>query len=148
MKVKWNNKLSSQRNLPGGGPQGSSVGGLEYESQSNNNTDFLTPDDKFKFVDDLSLLEIINLVAVGLSSSYNFTQHEASDIWVDQLYLPGQNVLSQSYMDRICGWTESKKMLLNKEKSKIMIFNFTKNFQISTRLCCANCTNLTYLKRI
>ena len=133
MKVKWNNKLSSQRNLPGGGPQGSSVGGLEYESQSNNNTDFLTPDDKFKFVDDLSLLEIINLVAVGLSS-YNFTQHVASDIGVDQLYLPGQNVLSQSYMDRICGWTESKKMLLNKEKSKIMISKFTKNFQFSTRV--------------
>jgi hypothetical protein len=133
MKVKWNNKLSSQRNLPGGGPQGSSVGGLEFESQSNNNTNFLTPNDKFKFVDDLSLLEIINLIAVGLSS-YNFTQHVASDIGVDQLYLPSQNVLSQSYMDRICDWTESKKMLLNEDKSKIMIFNFTKNFQFSTRV--------------
>jgi hypothetical protein len=87
MKVKWNNKLSSQRNLPGGGPQGSSVGLHEYDSQSNHYTDFLPTDDKFKFVDDLSLLEIINLVAVGISS-YNFTQNE--------------------------------------QKSKIMIFNFTR----------------------
>ena len=37
-------------------------------------------------------------------------------------------------MDNICNWTESKKMLLNEGKSKIMIFNFTKNFQFSTRI--------------
>ena len=30
--------------------------------------------------------------------------------------------------------TESKKMLLNEDKSKIMIFNFTKNFQFSTKI--------------
>ena len=133
MKVKWNNKLSSQRNLPGGGPQGSSVGLHEYDSQSNHNTDFLPTDDKFKFVDDLSLLEIINLIAVGISS-YNFTQHVASDIGVDQLYLPSENVLSQTYMDKICEWTDNKKMLLNEQKSKIMIFNFTKKYQFSTRV--------------
>ena len=133
MKVKWNNKLSTVRDLPGGGPQGSSVGGLEYESQSNDNTDFLEPSDKFKFVDDLSLLEIINLVAIGLSC-YNFSQHVASDIGVGQLYLPSENNSSQSYMNSICKWTEEKKMQLNEEKSKVMIFNFTKNYQFSTKV--------------
>ena len=62
MKVKWRNTLSTQRDLPGGGPQGSSVGGLEYDSQSNENTNFLSEDDKYKFVDDLSVLETINLI--------------------------------------------------------------------------------------
>ena len=57
MIVKWHNKLSTQRNLPGGGPQGSSIGLIEYDSQSNDNTDFLSIEDKYKFVDDLSVLE-------------------------------------------------------------------------------------------
>ena len=106
---------------------------MEYESQSNDNADFLDPSDKFKFVDDLSLLEILNLVAVGLSS-YNFYQHVASDIGVDQLYLPSQNSLSQNYMNNICEWTEINKMKLNEQKSKVMVFNFTKNYQFSTRV--------------
>ena len=37
-------------------------------------------------------------------------------------------------MDKICDWTDSKKILLNEDKSKIMIFNFTKNFQFSTKI--------------
>ena len=71
MQVKWKNQLSSPRDLPRGGPQGSSLGLLEYDSQSNDNTEFLSQEDKFKFVDDLSTLEKINLIMVGLSS-YNF----------------------------------------------------------------------------
>ena len=89
MVVKWHNKLSTQRDLPGGGPQGSTLGLIEYDSQSNDNTDFLDPEDKCKFVDDLSILDIINLVSVGLSS-YNFKHHVVSDIGVDQLYLPSR----------------------------------------------------------
>ena len=68
MKVKWMNQLSSTRDLPGGGLQGTSIGLIEYDSQSNDNTDFLSQEDKFKFVDDLSTLEIINLIMVGLAS--------------------------------------------------------------------------------
>ena len=68
MRVKWHNELSTERDLPGGGPQGSSLGLHEYDSQSNDNADFLPPDDKYKFVDDLSILEVINLIAVGLAA--------------------------------------------------------------------------------
>ena len=107
MKVKWHSKLSTQRDLPGGGPQGSSLGLHEYDSQSNNNTDFLLPEDKYKFVDDLSMLEIINLVAAGLAQ-YNFKHHVASDIGVNQLFLPSENVCSQSYMNNVFEWTKSK----------------------------------------
>ena len=98
--MKWNNHLSSQRDLLGGGPQGSSLGLLEYDSQSNNNADFLSDDDKYKFVDDLSVLDIINLLSVGLSS-YNFKHHVASDVGMDQHYLPSKNIKSQSHMDNI-----------------------------------------------
>ena len=133
MKVKWHNKLSTIRDLPGGGPQGSTFGLTEYDSQSNDNTDFLPDDDKYKFVDDLSVLEIINLISVGLSS-YNFKQHIASDIGIDQLFIPKENIQSQSFMDNICEWTDAKKMKLNEKKSKLIVFNFTRNYQFSTRV--------------
>ena len=133
MRVKWKDHLSTSRNLPGGGPQGSSLGLIEYDSQSNDNTDFLSPDDKYKFVDDLSTLELINLMLSGLSS-YNFKQHIASDIGVDQLFLPSENISSQSYIDKISEWTEMRQMKLSEQKSKLMIINFTKKYQFSTRV--------------
>ena len=133
MKVKWHNHLSSERDLPGGGPQGSSLGLIEYDSQSNDNTDFLSQEDKFKFVDDLSVLEIINLITVGISS-YNFRQHVASDIGIDQHYIPSENIQSQSYMDSICEWTNLKKIKLNERKSNVMVINYTHNYQFGTRV--------------
>ena len=42
----------------------------EYQSQSNDNADCFTEDDRFKFVDDLTVLEIVNLVSIGIAS-YN-----------------------------------------------------------------------------
>ena len=68
MKVKWNGGLSSLRSLPGGGPQGGLLGILEFLSQSDDNTSFLCDRDKYKFIDDLSILEIINLLLCGLTS--------------------------------------------------------------------------------
>ena len=99
MKVKWHGLLSEERELPGGGPQGCSVGLHEYDSQTNNNCNFVDEDERYKFVDDLSLLEIINLLAVGLSS-YNFNQHVASYIGVDELFLPAENIKSGIYMNK------------------------------------------------
>ena len=62
MKVKWNGHLSSQRDLYCGGPQGSTFGLCEYLSQSNNNAECVDVEDRFKFVDDLSVLEIIYIL--------------------------------------------------------------------------------------
>ena len=68
MRVKWRGQLSSLRYLPGSGPQGSTFGVLEYLSQSNDNSENVPVDDRFKFMEDLTLLEIISLVDVGLAS--------------------------------------------------------------------------------
>jgi hypothetical protein len=46
MKVKWRGILSKERSLPGGGPQGGTLGIEEYLSQSNGNTNFLDEDEK------------------------------------------------------------------------------------------------------
>ena len=57
MKVKWHGHISKERELNGGGPQGSSFGIWEYLLQSNNNAQCLEPEYFFKFVDDLRFIE-------------------------------------------------------------------------------------------
>ena len=47
MTVKWKGLLSKVCALPGGGPQGGTLGIEEYLSQSNDNVSFLDPDEKF-----------------------------------------------------------------------------------------------------
>ena len=106
---------------------------MEYLSQSNNNTDFIDINDKFKFVDDLTVLETINLISVGLTS-YNTKNHIPSDISIDNSFIPPQNLKSQNWMNEINSWTLNQKMQLNKNKTKNMFFNFTKNYQSTTRL--------------
>ena len=136
MIVKWHGLKSTTRDLPGGGPQGSTFGLLEYKSNSNNNADHVPQEMRFKFVDDLSVLEKLNLILVGLTS-YNFKNHVASDIGIDQQYLPSMNIQSQNYLEEIENWTNENIMKLNVDKSKIMIFNFTKQ-QFATRLYMEN----------
>ena len=133
MMVKWKGHLSRPRALPGGGPQGGTLGIEEYLSQSNDNTDFVDPEEKFKFIDDLSLLEVLNLINIGLSS-YNFHQHVASDIGIDNSYIDASNLKAQTHLDKVADWTNSHEMKLNTKKSKYMIFNFSKKYQFNTRL--------------
>ena len=66
--------MSTIRELKDGGPQGSSFGIWEYLSQSNDNADSVPVEDRFNFVDDLSPIEIIYLLNVGLAS-YNIRVH-------------------------------------------------------------------------
>jgi hypothetical protein len=137
MQVKWHGLTSTIRDLPGGGPQGCTFGLLEYKSNTNNSADHVPVNMRFKFVDDLSMLEKLNLILCGLSS-YNFHNHVASDIGIHQKYLPTENFQSQSYLAKIENWTTENKMKLNVKKSKIMLFNFTEDYQFSTRLYMEN----------
>ena len=133
MKVKWHEHFSSVRSMPGSGPQGCHLGQLEYSSQSNNSGQCVSSDKRYKFVDDMTLLEIINLITCGLST-YNFKNHVASDIAIWDHYLPSENCKSQNYLDSVQQWTDDKKMKLIKKKSKVIVFNYTKNYQFGTRL--------------
>ena len=119
--------------MNGGGPQGGTLGIEEYLSQSNDNTNFLKEDEKFKYIDDLSMLELVNLISIGIAN-YNFKAHVASDIGIDNKYLPPENIMSQQYIHNIEQWTHNKQMKLNVEKSKYMLINFTKKYQVNKRL--------------
>ena len=124
MKVKWRGLISESRDLPGGGPQGSVIGNLEYISQTNNNADNVPEEHRWKCVDDLTTMEIVNLLTVGLSS-YNFMQHVPSDISTHGQYVDASKLQTQNYINEINNWSDKQKMILNEKKTKSMIVNFT-----------------------
>ena len=79
MSVKWHGQLSARRKVKGGGAQGATLGLLEYLSQSNNCSDIVNVKERFRFLDDLSILENLNLLAVGLTS-FNLKLQIPNDI--------------------------------------------------------------------
>ena len=133
MKVKWNGQTSTERKLNGGGPQVATFGIWEYLAQSNESANCVSPDNRFKFVDDLTVLEKVNLLLVGLAS-INCKSSVPSDIPIHNQLIPSENLQSQEYLQKIKQWTDDQKMILNQKKTKVMIFNFTEKYKFTTRL--------------
>ena len=113
MSVKWKGIYSSIRKLNGGGPQGGTLGLLEYLCQSNDNADNINQEDRFKFVDDLTALEILNLLITQVTS-YDFFSHVASDIPTHNGYIEKSNLLNLNIFNT---WTKKKRMILNQKKN-------------------------------
>ena len=80
------------------------MGGIEYLVQSNDNADIVQPEDRYKYIDDLSVLQLVLLS--GLLVEYNFHQHVASDIGVDMTYLPAYSYNTQDHLNYISNWTD------------------------------------------
>ena len=133
MSVKWRGCRSVPKNIKGGGPQGATLGLLEYLSQSNHSADCVPVKDRFKFVDDLTILEVVNLLTIGLSS-FNLKQQVPTDVPTHNQIIPAENLKSQEWLDTIDDWTDRQQMMINTKKTKTMIFNFTDNSQFTTRL--------------
>ena len=108
MKVKLKEHFLSERELNGGGPQGSSFGIWEYLSQSNDNAQCVEEKNRFKFVDDLSFIEIIYLLNEGIAT-YNIHAHVPSDIPTHNQVIPKENLKTQSQLDNINEWTKNGK---------------------------------------
>ena len=94
MSVRWHGQQSVPRRVNGGGPQGATIGILEYLSQSNDCADLVRLEDRFRFVDDLTVLEAVNLVTIGITS-HNLKAHIPSDLGMHNQYIPSQNLKSQ-----------------------------------------------------
>jgi hypothetical protein len=124
MSVKWHGCRSTVRQVTGGGTQGATISLLEYMSQSNNCADNVSESDRFRFLDDLSILEIINLLTVELRS-FNLKQQIPNDIATHNQFIPPDNLQSQEWLDDISSWTDNQKMKINGKKTKTMIFNYT-----------------------
>ena len=79
MIVKWKGIYSTTRRLKRGGPKRGTFVNLVYICQSDDNEEIVDPNDRFKFVDDLLILEIINLLSTKISS-YDVYSHVSNDI--------------------------------------------------------------------
>ena len=125
--------MSVTKRLKGGGPQGSTKGVLSYMSQSNNNADSVPLEDRFKYFDDLTVVEVINLLNIGISSA-RVKETIPSDLPEHNQLVNNNSLKSQMYLDKINQWTEGNLMELNEKKTKSIIFNFSKNYQFKTNL--------------
>lgn len=132
--VNWKGILSKAVEVSGGRAQGGTVGGiLEYVSQTNGNMSFFLEEEAWKFMDDASMIEILNLAMIGLSS-YNIKSHIPSDIATDEYYLDSANSKTQDYINRISNWSDRMGMRVNPSKTKFMVFNFCLSSKFKTRL--------------
>ena len=129
MSVKWHKTLSTPRNLWGGGPQGATIGLLEYLSQSNDNCDHGDPSLLYKWLDDLNTLEVINLLTIGISS-FNSRHQVPYDILCTNGFISNENLKTQEIADNISQWTISKKMKLNIKKIQPNVIQFYQELSI------------------
>ena len=133
MFVKWHDVTSDLKTLPGGGPQGCSLGLWSFLSQTNDNPEDANNEDIYKFVDDKSVLEVINLLSIGIAS-HNPKERVPSNVPTSNIIIPAVHLKTQDHLEKINDWTKRKQMKLNNKKTKNLIFNYSKNYQFSTDL--------------
>ena len=92
-----------------------------YLVQTNHNANNVNPDDRYKYIDDLTILQIISLA--GLLTEYDFQLHVASDVGIDQQYLPTSSYNVQDQLNTISKWTDENLMKLNEKKCYYLVFS-------------------------
>ena len=78
-------------------------------SQTNGISNCVPPDDRFRFIDDLTTLEIIKILSIGLAT-YNLKQHIPSNIPTHGQIIDRQHLKSQKYLDEINSWSKEHKI--------------------------------------
>ena len=66
----------------------------------------------FKFVDDLTALEIVNLLMVGITC-FNLKEQVPNDIPTHNSYISSEKLESQKYLNQINDGTIKQKTLIN-----------------------------------
>ena len=145
MVVRFKGSVSSERSLPGGGPQGTIlalllfivlVNDIGFTNQKNNAGELLNCNQKLrtaneihlKFVDDLTIAERINLpeslVPVPSSQRLQPDTYHARNGQV----FPPQSSRVQRKLTDINEYAIANKMKVNGTKTKVMLFNPSKKF--------------------
>ena len=121
MSVRFNQAESKIIKLCGGFPQGSLIGQDCYLGASHDAAEEVNPEDKFRYIDDLEILELIMMS--GILVDYDVHQQVPSDIPIGTQYLPSSETKTQTHLDQLAAWTDRNKMLLNPAKSSYTIFS-------------------------
>ena len=140
MVVRYKSKVSSIKDLPGGGPQGTLLGLLlflvlindaGFEEQVNNAGDLLTSrrnigevnNIHLKYVDDLTLAEAINLPDKLVRVPAN--ERPLPDTYHARTghVLPSEHSEVYKQLKRTEEYAKKNEMIINNEKTKLMVFN-------------------------
>ena len=121
MTVKFNSEESSLYSLIGGGPQGCWTGQACFITASDDNAEFVAQDDRYKFSDDLNILEVV--ILGNILTEYDFTSHVASDIGLGERFIPAQELDIQENLERIAEWSDLNLMKLKESKTDYMVFS-------------------------
>ena len=119
---------SSLIDLVSGFQQGSLIGQDAYLDDC---ADVINQDDKYRYVDDLEILELIKLS--GILIEYDVKSHVQSNVGPHQQLLPPDQYQTQSYLDSISDWTNSNLMKLHPSKSSYMVFTRSQE-EFATRI--------------
>ena len=98
--------------------------------------DCVSEEDRFKYIDDLTILQLICLS--GLLLEYDYLEHVPSDIGVNEYFLPSDSYKTQENLNCIASWSKQNLVELNEEKCSYMVFTRTDQ-KFSTRLAINNC---------
>ena len=99
MTVKFNAEESSLFSLIGGGPQGSWSGKACFITASDDNAAHVSQDNRYKFSDDLNILEFV--ILGHILTDYEFLSHVASDVGVGEKFVPPHELEIQSNLAQI-----------------------------------------------
>ena len=152
--VRYHGAVSSDRSMPGGGPQGTLLIVLLFILQVNfagapcvvpatlpkgvagpepNPSTVLTPapchtenkTENKKFVDDLTILEVVDLKDNLIPKDITIGPLNFHER--HGLQLPPEKTILQHKLGDLLKFTEENKMVINAKKTKILPFNFTKS---------------------
>ena len=121
MSIKFNGEESTLITLCGGFPAGSVIGQDCYLVASNNAAGEVNIEDRFCYIDDLEILELVMLS--GILQEYDGHSYVPSDLPLDYKYLPGMSTVTQTNLDCISRWTSSNNMKLNPQKCSYTQFS-------------------------
>ena len=124
--VKFNSAKSNLTQFTGGFPQGSLIGQDAFLVTSDNCAYHVENDDKYRYINDLEILELVRLTGVLLE--YDVASHAPSDIGTHQQFLPPEACSTQSKLDQISLWTSSNLMKLNSKNPIIWFFQGAMRF--------------------
>ena len=144
MSVRFNGKLSSIKNLPGGGPQGTVlalllflvlINEVGFDGQTNTTGTWLSrpirrnmpKEMHLKFVDDLTLLEALKLPDQLTQKPSNIHQEP-------EYLLQASNSRIYSQLQKTSQYASENDMKINHLKTKLMCFNPCKSIQFSTEI--------------
>ena len=115
MTVNFNSEESSLFQLLGGGQQGSWSKQTCFITASDDNTEHVQQKNRYKFSDNLNILEIIILGQI--LKEYDLATHVPKDIGVEEGFIPAQELEVQANLNQEAIWTDLNKMKLKESKT-------------------------------